>query len=79
MIDIHPAAQRTVDVITSLDDDELGLVTPCPEAEVGDLVDHLGVFAVVSVADGAAPLDRLLGLTGRDPSWQPPGREVASS
>jgi uncharacterized protein (TIGR03086 family) len=28
---------------------------------------------IVSVADDAPQLDRLLGLTGRDPSWQPPG------
>jgi uncharacterized protein (TIGR03086 family) len=27
---------------------------------------------IVPVADTAAALDRLIGLTGRDPSWQPP-------
>ena len=50
MIDIHPAAQRTIGVATSVADEQLDLPTPCPEACVGDLIDHLGVFAVGFVA-----------------------------
>jgi len=46
MIDIHPATQRAIDPVTSLTDEQLGRPTPCPEACVGDLIDHLGVFAV---------------------------------
>ncbi len=46
MIDLHPAAHRTISVVTSLADDQLGFPTPCPDAIVGDLIDHLGVFAV---------------------------------
>jgi uncharacterized protein (TIGR03086 family) len=50
MIDIHPAVQRTISVVTSVEDQQLGLPTPCPDANVGDLIDHLGVFAVRFVA-----------------------------
>jgi uncharacterized protein (TIGR03086 family) len=46
MIDLHTAAQRTASLVTSLADEQLELPTPCPEARVGDLIDHLGVFAV---------------------------------
>jgi uncharacterized protein (TIGR03086 family) len=46
MIDMRPAAQRTIGVVTSVADEQLGRPTPCPEACVGDLIDHLGVFAV---------------------------------
>jgi uncharacterized protein (TIGR03086 family) len=50
MIDIHPAAQRTISLVTSVADEQLGLPTPCPEACLGDLIDHVGVFAVRFVA-----------------------------
>ena len=50
MIDLHPAAQRTIGVATSLTDEQLGLPTPSPGACVGDVIDHLGVFAVRFVA-----------------------------
>ena len=46
MIDIQPAAERTLGLLTSLDDGQLGRPTPCPDTTVGDLVDHLGTFAV---------------------------------
>ena len=46
MIELQPAAQRTINLVTSLADEQLDLPTPCPEARVGDLIDHLGVFAV---------------------------------
>ena len=45
MIDIHPAARRTAGLVTSITDEQLDLPTPCPDACVGDLIDHLGVFA----------------------------------
>ena len=50
MIDLHPAAQRAIGVVTSVVDDQLGLPTPCPDSSVGDLIDHIGVFAVRFVA-----------------------------
>jgi uncharacterized protein (TIGR03086 family) len=62
MIDIHAAAQRTSSLITSVSDEQLGLPTPCPEECVGDLIDHLGVFAVRFLAaarkesDGSSPV-----------------------
>jgi len=46
MIDIHPAVQRTISVVTSVGDEQLRVPTPCADSDVGDLIDHLGVFAV---------------------------------
>jgi len=45
MIDIEPAAQRMADLVATTPDDQLLLATPCPEARVGDLIDHVGMFA----------------------------------
>ena len=45
MIDLRPAAERTSILITSVAEDQLGLPTPCPEMTLGDLIDHIGMFA----------------------------------
>ena len=45
MIDLHPAVDRTARVITAVGDDQLALPTPCGEACVGDMIDHVGTFA----------------------------------
>jgi uncharacterized protein (TIGR03086 family) len=50
MIDLRPPVQRMISVVTSVDDTQLGLPTPCPAASVGDLIDHVGVFAVRFIA-----------------------------
>lgn len=50
MIDLGPSAQRTADLVTSVTDEQLGLATPCPGLRVGDLIDHIGTFAIAFVA-----------------------------
>ena len=50
MIDIRPAAERTVGLVAAVTDGQLSLATPCPDLRVGDLIDHLGAFAVRFVA-----------------------------
>jgi uncharacterized protein (TIGR03086 family) len=42
MIDIRPAADRTAKLVTSVADEQLDLRTPCPDARLGDLIDHVG-------------------------------------
>lgn len=63
MFDITPAAERTIGVLASLTDDQVGRPSPCPDLSVGDLVDHLGVFAVHF--DAAA-------RKGTEGRWEPP-------
>jgi uncharacterized protein (TIGR03086 family) len=45
VIDLRPATDRMTELVAGLDDDQLALPTPCGSATVGDLVDHLGMFA----------------------------------
>jgi uncharacterized protein (TIGR03086 family) len=45
MIDISASTDRMVSLLASVSEDQFGLATPCPEARVGDLVDHVGTFA----------------------------------
>jgi len=46
MIDLRPAAQRTIGLVASVAEGQLDGPTPCPGMCVGDLIDHIGVFAV---------------------------------
>src|SRR5215213_4857324 len=76
VIDLEPAVQRAIAVITSVADDELGLPTPCPDACVGDLVDHIGVFAVrftavaLKQSDGETPAPPPPSGTNLEPGWR---------
>jgi len=45
-IDHAPAAQRLAGLIATVSDDQLDAPTPCPHYTVGDLVDHIGGFAM---------------------------------
>jgi uncharacterized protein (TIGR03086 family) len=45
MVDLGPAAQRLSDLVTHIDDDQLGAPTPCGNQTVGDVLDHVGGLA----------------------------------
>lgn len=45
MIDLRPATDRMTELVVALRDEQLTLATPCASATVGDVVDHLGMFA----------------------------------
>ena len=49
-VDFGPAAQRLADLVSSIADDELGKPTPCPAYTLGDLVQHVGGFALAFTA-----------------------------
>ena len=64
MIDLAPAARRMTALLRGVDDAQLTAPTPCPDTTVGDLIDHIGMFAVRftasaekgrSSSDGAPP------------------------
>ena len=45
MIDISDATDKMISLLASVSEDQFDLATPCPEARLGDLVDHVGTFA----------------------------------
>jgi uncharacterized protein (TIGR03086 family) len=49
-IDLGPAAERMSALIRSIPDDALTRPTPCPDYSLGDLVDHVGGFAIAFTA-----------------------------
>jgi uncharacterized protein (TIGR03086 family) len=66
--DLAAATGRAYDVPADEAEAAIGFVSAFEAPRDG------GLFGpVVPVAAGAPPLDRLLGLTGRDPGWRAPG------
>ena len=65
MIDLEPATRRINGLIASVAEDQLDRPTPCPDASLGDLMDHLGIFAAAFVA---AARKESSGGTGPPPS-----------
>lgn len=45
MLDFEPATDELTRIINGVGDDQLGNETPCSQARVGDLLDHLDTFA----------------------------------
>ncbi len=46
MIDLTPATDRMRQLVSSVTDDQLDAPTPCPKANLGDLIDHVGSLTV---------------------------------
>ena len=55
-VDLGPAAQRLAGLLAGVKDDELDRPTPCPEYSLGDLISHIGGFAL-AFTDAAAKKD----------------------
>jgi uncharacterized protein (TIGR03086 family) len=44
--DLHASAGRLATIVRNVRDDQLHAPTPCPDYSVGDLLDHIGGFAL---------------------------------
>ncbi|WP_068158282.1 TIGR03086 family metal-binding protein [Rhodococcus phenolicus] len=64
MLDLFPAARMMTEVIAGIRDDQLTARTPCRDATLGDLLDHIGGL---SVAFTAAAMKELGEITARPP------------
>jgi len=74
MIDLTPAAERMQALLESVSDTQFVLGTPCPDARVGDLIDHVGTFAsrftsVARKADRGGPPPRP-SAANLEPEWR---------
>ena len=52
-VDLEPAVRRTAALIAAVPDDLLSAPTPCERYTVGDLIDHIGGFAIGFTAAAA--------------------------
>lgn len=75
-IDLHPAALRLTNLVVGVSKSQLAAPTPCPDYTVGDLVEHIGTFAIAFTAVARKDLAALQGRPGPGnaanlkPDWQ---------
>jgi hypothetical protein len=50
MFDVEPATRTLAMVVTAVRDDQLSARTPCSEATVGDLIDHVDGLSIAFTA-----------------------------
>ena len=50
MLDLEPATRVLTDLVRGVRDDQLSLPTPCAEADLGDLLDHVDGFSIAFTA-----------------------------
>ncbi|MEZ5151026.1 TIGR03086 family metal-binding protein [Rhodococcus zopfii] len=65
MLDLDPAARTMADVIAGIRDDQLTARTPCRDATLGDLLDHVGGLCVAFTAAATKELGE---TTARPPA-----------
>ena len=75
-IDLGPAVRRMTDLVTAVPDQELTAPTPCAEATLGDLIDHVNglSLAFAWAAAKSFPSGRSQAPSGDasrlDPDWR---------
>ena len=58
-LDLRPATERMARLLGEVDDEALANATPCPDYRLGDLIDHVGGFALAFTAAAAKELNGL--------------------
>jgi uncharacterized protein (TIGR03086 family) len=57
ILDFDPVIEAVTDIVLGVPDDQLGAPTPCDEASLGDLIDHLDGLSMVFTAAAKKSLD----------------------
>jgi uncharacterized protein (TIGR03086 family) len=75
-LDLRPATERMARLLAEVDDDALANPTPCPNYQLGDLIDHVGGFALAFTAAAAKNLGdltsqpRVAAAANLEPGWR---------
>jgi hypothetical protein len=52
MLDLEPATRMLAGLVAGVRDDQLGVPTPCHDANLGDLLDHVDGLSLAFTASG---------------------------